>query len=648
MLTVFRPVAAFLTAAVLLAGCGGGGGSTHAAPPTPQTPANTAPAGTAPVTLTFIIPKGPSAKRRAAQSGTRAPQTTGRNPQYITAATAAIKVTLTAVANPTTHAAVTPAGGLPQTTTFQVTSTAQNPSTPGQCGPDPANAGNIKCTETINLPLGDDSLTIATYDGYSGGNATGNVISQQRAVASVVQGSLNTFTFTLDANSGAFTVTAPAGVTTASGTNCSGQTITGASDISATCTATIMGTNPTNFNVVIADAHGSTIPLNAPGAPVLSASSSNNANISAAISGNTLTITPHAVNVSAKITLTSTPANTSGGAPGDGLSTVILAFTVNSVPSVSWKTRTPTGLPRQNGAAGVIGTILYVAGGSTKPGASFAITGSTQSYDPSTTAWTTLGNMTVPRSFVAGDVLQGKFFVVGGTDVAANASNANEAYDPSPSCVPNPGQPPDVPPTVCPNPIPPIGWTQFTSMNHARWRHRAISNGGSLYVFGGDDSGLTLVAIPEAYSPDTDSWRDLATMPTPRDDVALAVLNGFIYVIGGRNQSGTSLTTVERYDPTNDVWTSVAPLPAPLPTPLSYQHAAVINGRIWVAGGYPGSGSPSVNTVYFYDPASNTWNTGPAMPLPSNLYETSAQGPNLMYIVNLGPNFDQLIELSSP
>ena len=104
------------------------------------------------------------------------------------------------------------------------------------------------------------------------------------------------------------------------------------------------------------------------------------------------------------------------------------------------------------------------------------------------------------------------------------------------------------------------------------------------------------------------------------------------------------MTTVERYDPTNDVWATVAPLP----TPLRYQHAAAINGKIYVAGGYPGSGTPSVNTVYFYDPPSNTWDTGPAMPFASNLFETSAQGPNLMYIVNLGPNFDQLIELSSP
>jgi N-acetylneuraminic acid mutarotase len=632
VLTVLRPAVAFLTAAVLLAACGGGGGSSQATPR--GSVAQTAPPATAPVTLTFIIPKGPSGKLRAAQ-------TAARQPKYVTAATAAIKVTLTAVANPSTNAPITPPGGLPQNTTFQVTSTSQNPNTPGQCGPDPANAGNIKCTETIDLPLGNDTLTIAAYDGYSGGNATGNVISQQRAVASVQQGVVNTLTFTLDANSGTFTVTAPVGVTLASGTNCTGSTITGSSDISATCAATITGTNPTNFNVTIADAHGSVIPLSAPGAPVLSVASSNTSNFTATISGNTLTITPHSVNVSAKITLTSTPSNTSGASPGDGLSAVVLAFTVNNVPSVTWKTRTATGLPRQNGAAGVLNGLLYVAGGDTKPAASFTRTGSTQSYDPSTTTWTTLTNMSVPRTLVAGDAAGGKFFVAGGLDSVANASNALEGYDPSPSCVPDPNQ---VPPVTCPVVIPPVGWSTFHAMNHARFRHRAVAIGSRLYVFGGDDSGLTLVAVPEMYDADTDSWSDLATMPTPRDDVALAVQNGLIYVIGGRSQSSAAVTTVERYDPANNTWTTVAPLP----TPLRFQHAAAVAGRVYAAGGYPGSGSPLATSVYYYDAISNTWNTGPAMPFASNLFETSAQGNNLMYIVNIGPNFDQLIELSTP
>jgi N-acetylneuraminic acid mutarotase len=630
VLTVFRPVAAFLTAAVLLAGCGGGGGSTHAAPPV--APGGTAPGGTAPVTLTFIIPKGTSAKQRAAQSAVR-------RPRYITAATAAIKVTLTAVANPTTHAAVTPPGGLPQVSTFQVSSTVQNPNTPGQCGPDPANAGNIKCTETIDLPLGDDSLTIAAYDAFSAGQANGHVISQQNAVASVVQGQANTLTFTLDANAGVFTVTPAAGVTLASGANCSSATIQGGSDISATCTATITGTNATPFNVVIADAHGSTIPLNAPGAPVLTVNSSNSANFTATLpsGSNTLTITPHAVNVSAKITLTATPANTSGAAPGDGLSTIVLAFTVASVPSVSWKTRTATGLQREYGAAGVLDNVVYVAGGLT--GSGLTSTGSTQSYDPSNMTWTTLANMNVPRQLVAGDALSGKFFVVGGLS-GSTVSSANEGYDPSPSCVAIPPSPDNPSPPTCPPVIAPVGWQSYHAMNHARQAHNAVATNGRLYVFGGDSDAArtTRVATTEAYGPDVDSWFDLALMPTPRDFVAVAALNGSVYVVGGRNAAGTAVPTMERYDISANTWTTLAPLPAA----TSSSRAGTILGRIYVTGGSLGNGT------YVYDPVANSWIAGPPNPATSNGFETSANANDIFYIINGGAGSDQLFELSSP
>ena len=54
-----------------------------------------------------------------------------------------------------------------------------------------------------------------------------------------------------------------------------------------------------------------------------------------------------------------------------------------------------------------------------------------------------------PARLVAGDALQGKFFVVGGIDAGGNVVNTNEGYDP-------PLTDPTMPP-VCRNP--PIGWT---------------------------------------------------------------------------------------------------------------------------------------------------------------------------------------------
>jgi N-acetylneuraminic acid mutarotase len=176
-------------------------------------------------------------------------------------------------------------------------------------------------------------------------------------------------------------------------------------------------------------------------------------------------------------------------------------------------------------------------------------------------------------------------------------------------------------------------------MNHARQAHNAVATNGRLYVFGGDSDAARInrVATTEAYSPDVDSWTDLAVMPTPRDFVAVAALNGSVYVIGGRNAAGTAVPTVERYDTTADTWTTVAPLPAA----TSASHAGTILGRIYVTGGGLGTGT------YVYDPIANSWIAGPPIPT-SNGFEASANANDILYVVNGGANADQLFELSSP
>ncbi len=57
------------------------------------------------------------------------------------------------------------------------------------------------------------------------------------------------------------------------------------------------------------------------------------------------------------------------------------------------------------------------------------------------------------------------------------------------------------------------------------------------------------------------TWQQLASMPTARQELASAVLNGKIYVIGGLNADGISTNTVEVYNPATNTWTSAQPLP---------------------------------------------------------------------------------------
>ena len=59
-------------------------------------------------------------------------------------------------------------------------------------------------------------------------------------------------------------------------------------------------------------------------------------------------------------------------------------------------------------------------------------------------------------------------------------------------------------------------------------------------------------------------WTTGAPMPTARSEIAGAILDGKIYIIGGFDGSGRSITTTEVYDPMANEWTTAAPLPQPL------------------------------------------------------------------------------------
>jgi N-acetylneuraminic acid mutarotase len=102
-------------------------------------------------------------------------------------------------------------------------------------------------------------------------------------------------------------------------------------------------------------------------------------------------------------------------------------------------------------------------------------------------------------------------------------------------------------------------------------------------------------------------WVPLAPMPTVRQEVTVAELNGRVFVIGGFGAGSEAVPTVEVYDPATDRWETRAPLPAP----THHTAAAVIDGRLFVVGGYSGgrvSWTP-LRTVYEYDETRNSWST---------------------------------------
>jgi N-acetylneuraminic acid mutarotase len=154
-------------------------------------------------------------------------------------------------------------------------------------------------------------------------------------------------------------------------------------------------------------------------------------------------------------------------------------------------------------------------------------------------------------------------------------------------------------------------WTRRADMPTARQGVCAAAVDGIIYAIGGWNPSGDLSTV-EAYDPATDTWTTKADMPTRRNNPAVAVVDGIIYVISGN--PGIEVTSaVEAYNPATDKWTTKADMP----TARDEADACVIDGRIYVSGGasaWPGTDSPTLSTVEVYDPATDTWTQASDMP----------------------------------
>ena len=104
-------------------------------------------------------------------------------------------------------------------------------------------------------------------------------------------------------------------------------------------------------------------------------------------------------------------------------------------------------------------------------------------------------------------------------------------------------------------------------------------------------------------------WEVVSELPTRRSAFSTAVVDGKIYLIGGllfEHEKGTfGLSTVEVYDPKNNSWQRLADMP----TPRLQAGAAVVDGKIYVVGGYSviDRHMKILKVVEVYDPQTDTW-----------------------------------------
>jgi len=145
-------------------------------------------------------------------------------------------------------------------------------------------------------------------------------------------------------------------------------------------------------------------------------------------------------------------------------------------------------------------------------------------------------------------------------------------------------------------------------------------------------------------SPGT--WTPLAPMPTARQEVAVAELNGRVFVIGGFGPGAEAVADVEVYDPATARWETRAPLPAA----THHAAAAVVGGRLYVAGGHGGgrvSWTP-LRTVYEYDETRNSWATRAPLRLARGGLAMIALGSRLHAVGGAGDSVSNAHEVYDP
>jgi N-acetylneuraminic acid mutarotase len=140
--------------------------------------------------------------------------------------------------------------------------------------------------------------------------------------------------------------------------------------------------------------------------------------------------------------------------------------------------------------------------------------------------------------------------------------------------------------------------------------------GGKLYLIGGEINGASTgrpavyVANTWVHDPGVGGWVARAPMPTARSGGGKAVIDGKIYVAGGRPPGGSAF---EVYDPATNKWEKLPDLP----TQRNHLAMVAIGGKIIVAGGRVDDvDSERLTTVEIYDPKTRLWTKGAPLPAP--------------------------------
>ena len=170
-------------------------------------------------------------------------------------------------------------------------------------------------------------------------------------------------------------------------------------------------------------------------------------------------------------------------------------------------------------------------------------------------------------------------------------------------------------------------WELITQLPTKRWEFSTAVVDDKVYLIGGslfeNRAGPFGLSTLEVYDTQTNTWQRGADMPTPRTNAKAAVVNGTIYVFGGYHSKDKFLQNwkmadhVEAYDPRTDTWTQKKEMPIS----RFYFGLGVVAGKVYLIGGTAGLGEGQeqrMDRVDIYNPTTDTWAKGPKMPTRRN------------------------------
>ena len=130
---------------------------------------------------------------------------------------------------------------------------------------------------------------------------------------------------------------------------------------------------------------------------------------------------------------------------------------------------------------------------------------------------------------------------------------------------------------------------------------------------------------------DNTGWQEGAPLPKPLGYGATATLPGGVMLIGGSNAEGA---VADCYLISWDGSALSCKALAPLPVTLTGHAATVMGGEVYVQGGSLAPGEQDAESrMWIYDPESDSWSEGPAMPTRGRFLQQMATVGDTVYVL---------------